>query len=603
MTKSKFEQYTCFTAKAVILFMTAFFVFYGICQAAVSNSENYKLYTVISNGGGTNSGSAAYNSENSMGSPLGTAAAVGTSYKIYGGGLPTMNMPPDINITSYNDGLLIVDDTPTFTWNYNDKDTDPQRYYQVQVSKDNFTTLTIDSGLIGSDDKNYTTPILPTDEAGVSYRWRVRVSDGFDYSGWQTADKGFRLTSASMEVPIIWAKVPDTGENISASLWQKCGTPYLYWEYPVTGADISGYSYAWGSIPDDKIDTAGFSYQTPSDLLFDGIRQFNLKARNNAGIWSDTASFEIWIDRGNPLVGLYSPANGTIISTDKPTISIDVRDELSGVNPAAIVMKVNKSRVEAGYNENTRTVIYIPSVSLSEGDNVVSLETSDIVGNKTSPLIWSFVVDTEGPSGSIIINNQDAVTNSIYVNLLLSANDSTSGVKSMAVSNDGVFDTEPWEIFSDRKNNWALPAISGTRKVYVKFRDNAGNESEIFNDTIELIIVAPDTIITSGPNSLTASKQALFTFKGTEPGCVFRWKFDNEEWTDWTNENSAKKENLGEGNHYFKVQAAKDVNNNGDIEDDEVDPVPEERTWTIGDKNSTKPDKSKKKPFRFWKEE
>ena len=589
--------------KAVGFLVTAFFVLYGVSFAAISSSKNYKLHMAVADGGGTSGSSGSYSSKRSVGLPLGTSLATGTSYKIYGGMFSAMNTAPGLAIASYNDGSLVIDDTPTLSWTYQDKDADPQRHYQVQVSKDNFKTFTVDSGLVSSANKNFTTPTLPTDEAGVSYRWRVRVSDGFGYSGWQVANNGFRLTTTTMEVPIIWAKASPAGEDIPAKLWQGYAMPYMYWEYPVTGADIVGYSYAWGSKPDGQIDTTGFSYQTPSGLLSDGIRVFNLRAQNTAGNWSQTASYEIWIDREKPSIGLYSPTQGAIISNDITAISIAAIDELSGVNPNSIVMKINKSSVQASYDKNTQNIVYIPAIPLSEGDNVISLEVSDIVGNKTSPLVWSFIVDTKAPTGSIIINNQDAVTNSVYVNLTLSATDATTGVKSISLSNDGVFDTESWEMFSARKDNWTLPAINGTRKVFVKFKDDAGNESKIFNDTIELIIVAPDTMITSGPSLLTSSTNALFTFKATEVNCIFRWKFDNEEWSEWSNKTTVSRENLAEGNHYFKVQAAKDLNTNTTIEIDEMDPVPEERTWTISKEGVVKPEKSKKKPFRFWKEE
>ncbi|MFC1620877.1 hypothetical protein ACFL2G_01100 [Candidatus Omnitrophota bacterium] len=589
--------------KTALISAVVFFVFTGICAASLSSSESYKLHTAMANGGGAAGSSTAYNAENSVGSPMGTAVATGTSYKIYSGLLATTNALPGVTISSYNDGLLINDDTPSLEWTYEDKDTDPQRYYQVQVSQDNFVTLAVDSGLVTSSDTSFTTPVLSTDEAGVSYRWRVRVSDGFDYSGWQNATAGFRLTTAAMDVPIIWARVSAGGSEIPAKLWQDCGTPYMYWEYPVTGLDIAGYSYAWGSMPDDQIDTTDFSYQTDQDLLSDGVRVFNLTAQNTGGSWSDMASFEIWIDRGDPTVGQYSPTNGTTISTDVPTISISASDEYSGINPSAIDMTINKSSVNATYDEGAQSIVYIPSVPLSDGDNTISLEVSDFVGNTSTPLIWSFMVDTKGPTGSIIINNQDALTNSIYVNLMLSARDSTTDVQSMSISNDGVFDTETWEPFSTRRDNWTLPAISGTRKVYVKFKDTAGNESEILNDTIELIIIAPDTIITSGPNLLTKSTTALFTFKATIDNCVFRWKFDDEEWSEWNTKNSITREELSQGNHYFKVQSAKDVNNNSEIDADEIDPVPEERTWTISETGTVKPDLPTKNPFKFWKKE
>lgn len=586
--------------KTVVFFTAVFFIFYDASYADISSSKNYKLYTAVIDDGGMATSSTSYSSESTIGGPLASVTATGAKYKVYGGALSTMNSLPNIEISSHNDGSLISDATPTLKWSYEDKDDDPQRYYQVQISKDNFSSFMVDSGLIESSDNNFTVQSLTTDG---SYRWRVRASDGFDYSGWTVATDGFKLATGGLEIPVIWAKVSSAGDEIAAKLWQSCGDPYMYWEYPVTGVDIVGYSYAWSAIPDDQVDTTGISYQTPVDLLSDGVRVFNLKGQNTAGTWSEVASFEIWIDRSAPKIGTYVPINGTIINTDTPTVSINVSDEFSGINSDGVTLKLNKSNVNATYDKDSKKVIYIPSIPLSEGDNVISLEVSDIVGNKTSPIVWSFVVDTKPPSGSVIINDQDAVTNSIYVYLNFSAADSTTGLKSMVISNDGVFDTEQWENFSVRKEDWQLPAISGTRKVYVKFKDKAGNESEIFNDTIELIIIAPDTIITSGPSMLTSSKDALFTFKGTAEQCVFRWKFDNEEWSDWSTQTSVSAEDLSEGNHYFKVQAAKDVNNNGKIDADEMDPVPEERTWTIGDKDAIKPDIPKKKPFRFWKEE
>lgn len=586
------------------LFLTAvFFIFSGTVNASISSSKNYKLHTALADSGGASGVSKSYNAENSVGYPLGTNVATGASYKIYGGLLPTRNIIPDASILAYNDGQAVFDNPLTLKWAFTDKDKDPQRYYQVQVSKDNFNTIDADSGLVKSGVEQYTTPLLPTTEGYIDYKWRVRVSDGYGYSGWKTAVSGFKLALGNLDVPVIWAKTSSGGANIPTKLWQDCGDPYMSWEYPVTGVQPVGYSYAWGDIPDNQADTAGSFYQTPSDFLGDGVRVFNLKAENSAGNWGETVSFELWIDRGSPVVGNYSPLKGSIIATDKPTITIGANDDKSGVDPDAITMKINKSTAQAAYDENSQSIVYIPSTPLSEGDNVVSLEVSDLVGNKTSQLVWSFTVDTKSPTGYVIINNQDAVTNSVYVNLAVAATDSTTEIAGMVISNDGVFDSEQWEQFKTKKENWMLTPISGTRRVYIKFKDTAGNESEIFSDIIELIITAPDTIITSGPSLLTKAKEALFTFKGSVEDCIFRWKFDDEEWSGWSKNTSVTKKDLKYGNHYFKVQAAKDVNKDTRIDLDEIDPAPAERTWTISEKGVIKPEPEKKKPFKFWKEE
>ncbi|PIV39346.1 MAG: hypothetical protein COS29_03025 [Candidatus Omnitrophica bacterium CG02_land_8_20_14_3_00__42_8] len=597
----KYKRY--FISKTAVFFTAVFFIASGIASASISSSKNYKLYTALADGGGASGASKSYNTENSVGYPLDTNVITGPSYKLYGGMLSTRNIISEVTIMSHNDGQAVFENPPTLKWMVTDKDKDPQRYYQVQVSRDNFKTMDADSGVVKSGTQEYTTPILLTTEGYIDYKWRVRVSDGYDYSGWKVATNGFKLAIGKVDVPIIFAQTAPGGKDIPAKLWQECGDPYMYWEYPGQGAQPVGYSYVWGDMPDNQADTTGYFYQTPSDLLGDGIRVFNIKAENSAGNWGETASFEIWIDRGSPVIGNYSPSKGSILATDKPTITISASDDKSGVNPDAINMRINKSSLNAAYDDKTQTITYIPSIPLSEGDTVVSLEVSDFVGNKTSQLVWSFTVDTKGPAGYIIINNQDAVTNSVYVNLALDASDSTTEVQSMVISNDGVFDTEQWEALKTKKENWALTPISGTRKVYVKFRDMAGNESEIFNDTIELIIVAPDTIITSGPSLLTKSREALFTFKGSVEACVFRWKFDDEEWSDWSKDMSVTRKDLEEGNHYFKVQSAKDVNKNSKIDLDETDPSPAERTWTVSEKGVVKPEPEKKKPFKFWKEE
>lgn len=592
-----------FLLKAVIFFITVFFFFERASLATVASSKSYKLYTVVTDSGGGSVTSNNYTSRNSVGGPGGTDMALSSQYKLFSGAMALANIAPQVSILNYNDGSIVTELTPTLKWSYTDKDGSPQKYYQVQLSKDNFSTIIVDSGRVVSSNNSYTTPILSVEGGDISYRWRVRVSDGSDFSGWKTATNGFRLTTGQAEIPLIWAKTSSFGEDIPTKLWQGCASPYLYWEYPVTGVKIEGYSYAWGDLPDNTVDTMSTAYQTPDDLLSDGTRVFNLKAQNTAGNWSDVASFEIWIDRGAPTIGQYSPANGVVVATDKPVISISVTDDKSGVNPDTIDITINKSSVIASYDASSQSVVYLPSIPLSEGDNVVSLEVKDFVGNKTNTVVWSFMVDTKPPTGSIIINNEDAVTNSIYVALALLYSDSTTEVTSMMLSNDGVFDNEQWEPARARKENWALPAISGTRKVYVKFKDNAGNESQIFSDTIELIIIAPDTIITSGPSQMAKSKDALFTFKSTLIGSVFRSKFDDGDWSEWSNNTFVEMKGLKEGNHYFSVQAAKDVNSNTVIDTDEIDPVPAERTWTISEKGSVKPEIPQKKPFRFWKEE
>lgn len=106
------------------------------------------------------------------------------------------------------------------------------------------------------------------------------------------------------------------------------------------------------------------------------------------------------------------------------------------------------------------------------------------------------VVDLTPPTGSVVINEGAAYTTSQAVTLTLSATDG-AGVSQMSISNDGVFDTEPWEPYAESKT-WNLLGGNGLRTVYVRYRDPSGNESG----------TASDTIVVGTPCSMTDARSA-----------------------------------------------------------------------------------------------
>jgi len=75
----------------------------------------------------------------------------------------------------------------------------------------------------------------------------------------------------------------------------------------------------------------------------------------------------------------------------------------------------------------------------------------------------------------------------------LSAFDATSGMDRMRFSNNGTTWTG-WEIYTSTKNNWNLSSYGGnssqgTKRVYVQYRDIAGNTSTVYSDTIIYTLV------------------------------------------------------------------------------------------------------------------
>lgn len=89
-----------------------------------------------------------------------------------------VNTPPKATITSYTDGQELTDNILTFTWAYSDTEGQPQKQYQVLGSKDNWSSVGYQSGVITSTGASHTTSPL----TNGNWSFAVLVSDGLDWS-------------------------------------------------------------------------------------------------------------------------------------------------------------------------------------------------------------------------------------------------------------------------------------------------------------------------------------------------------------------------------------------------------------------------------------
>jgi len=109
-------------------------------------------------------------------------------------------------------------------------------------------------------------------------------------------------------------------------------------------------------------------------------------------------------------------------------------------------------------------------------------------------------VDLTPPyTGSVFINNDAPFADTINVVLVLSSDDTLSGVGEVRVSNDdpgfGVYSILPYA----PAINWTL-AGADTRVVYVQFIDRAGNRSITYSDTI-FVDTGPPRVIWTDPGN------------------------------------------------------------------------------------------------------
>ena len=109
-------------------------------------------------------------------------------------------------------------------------------------------------------------------------------------------------------------------------------------------------------------------------------------------------------------------------------------------------------------------------------------------------------LDPNAPLGTVAINNGALYTNDFAVTLNLTTNDANQ----MRFSNDGV----GWSSWVDYAASapWVLTTSNGLKTVYVQFKDDVGNTSGSFTDTITLDRSAPTGSIAINNGAAVTSK-------------------------------------------------------------------------------------------------
>jgi len=164
-------------------------------------------------------------------------------------------------------------------------------------------------------------------------------------------------------------------------------------------------------------------------------------------------------------------------------INLTATDDLSGVHET--YYKINDGPIQ------NVTAHGQPLITTEGANNKLEYWSVDNAGKEESHHILTGIkLDKTAPTGSIIINNGNAYTTSTSVTLNLTSTDTASGVYQVRYSNDGIWDTEPWETPSPTKT-WILTSGDETKTVYYQIKDYAELVSETYSDTIILDTAAP----------------------------------------------------------------------------------------------------------------
>jgi hypothetical protein len=205
-----------------------------------------------------------------------------------------------------------------------------------------------------------------------------------------------------------------------------------------------------------------------------------VKAKNGDGLWSEAGySDGIKVDIKPPVgsIKINNPLGSRFTKSRTVILYLSAYD-LSGV--------VRKMMFSENYFNWSAAEIYTATKSFTfsspgDGTKTIYVKYQDEAGNWTTPYLASIILDTTVPVGIVTINSNAATTASPNVTLYFTVLEKLSGPFQVAISNDNI----NWSTQSySQIKSWALSPGFGTKTVYAKLQDNAGNWSNVFSNTI-----------------------------------------------------------------------------------------------------------------------
>lgn len=218
-----------------------------------------------------------------------------------------------------------------------------------------------------------------------------------------------------------------------------------------------------------------------------------------------------------PTIAVTYPTTGSQLSVNTMTVTWQVRDTGSGINPNTIGLTIDggskitgnitKTAVTGGYNCS-----YAITTALTDGSHTIKFDVSDYDGNAATQVSTTFKVDTIPPSLTLSSPANNLITNQKTVTISGVTNDATTGIASVTVKlNSGSATTVT--VNADGSFSTSLTLTEGFNTIVVVATDGVGRTTTVTR-TVKYDSHAPvisNPILT--PNPVTTG--ALFTISVT----------------------------------------------------------------------------------------
>lgn len=250
--------------------------------------------------------------------------------------------------------------------------------------------------------------------------------------------------------------------------------------------------------------------------------------KDAAGNVSPVISNTIVLDVTPPTGSVTINGGSTITNSPSVTLALNASDNNNVAGYYASNLAAPPLSNAAGWVMVPQAAIFSDTIShtltAGSGLKTVYVWYMDFLGNVSATLTNTVTLDVTPPTGSVAINNGVSLTNSPSVKLKLSASDTgnvagyfKSNTNTPPLASDpGWTDVTPATTFAATVNH-TVAAGSGSRTVYVWYKDALGNVSTAFGNSITLDTVAPTgVVVINNGAQITNSTSLSLTLKSAD---------------------------------------------------------------------------------------
>ena len=264
----------------------------------------------------------------------------------------------------------------------------------------------------------------------------------------------------------------------------------------------------------------------------------------------------VTVDMDAPTISSFSIAGGAQYTTDE-----DGEVTLTISATGATKMKVSNYADFSGatwetYSTSKSWTLLNPS---SDGTKTVYINFRDAAGTNASTSD-TITLDTTLATPTLSINSGATATNDTDVTLTITAN----GASQMKIDNDTSFSNMSSWIDKSSTYNFTLPSGSGSKTVYLRVRDEAGN-TKTTSDSITLDTTAPSNVTLSiDEGTYTNTRNVNLTISAEGGPSMMYLSNDQTTWTSYSYATSkAWALSSGEGTKTVYLRVADSAGNNG----------------------------------------